>query len=77
MERANISGERIKQIRSQRQLGQVEISAALDVEYNIKLSQSDISEIERGERGIKDYELDAFARILEADPTWLLRGDDG
>ena len=76
METVNISGKRIKQIRTERQLGQVEISAALDVEYNIKLSQSDISEIERGERGIKDYELDAISRILEADPTWLLRGDE-
>lgn len=75
MERANISGERIKEVRAQRQLGQVEISAALDVEYGIKLSQSDISEIERGERGIKDYELDAVAHILETDPAWLMRGD--
>ncbi len=75
MERANISGERLKEIRQKRDLGQVDLSAALDVEYGIKLSQSDISEIERGERGIKDYELDAFARILNTDPTWLLRGD--
>lgn len=76
MNRANLSGERIKEIRIQRQLGQVEVSAALDVEYDIKLSQSDISEIERGERGLKDNELDAIARILETDPTWLMRGDE-
>ena len=74
MEKANISGDRIREIRTQKELGQVEISAALDVEHNIKLSQSDISEIERGERGIKDYELNAIAYILEVDPAWLMRG---
>ena len=74
MTRANISGARIRDIRTKKKLGQVEISAALEVEHNIRLSQSDISEIERGERGIKDYELDAIASILEIDPTWLMRG---
>ena len=77
MAKANISGERLKEARAKSKLGQVDVSAALDVEYGIKLSQSDISEIERGERGIKDYELDALSRILEVDPTWLLRGVGG
>jgi transcriptional regulator with XRE-family HTH domain len=74
MRSANISGARIKQAREERGLDQVELAAALSVDFNIKLDQSDISEIERGTRGLKDYELDAIARILNVNPIWLLRG---
>lgn len=71
----NISGVRIRQIRQQHGLDQVELAAALNVEYGIKLEQSDISEIERQVRSVKDYELDAIAKVLDTDPVWLLRGD--
>ncbi|GIO12192.1 hypothetical protein J19TS2_17470 [Cohnella xylanilytica] len=74
MVNANISGPRIKQIREQLKMDQVELAAALDVEFGIRLKQSDISEIERGARGVKDYELNAISKILNVDPTWLLRG---
>lgn len=73
----NIAGLRIKQARNEMGMGQVELAAALDIEYNIKLEQSDISEIERQARGVKDFELDAIARILNVSPLWLLRGDKG
>lgn len=56
-------------------MGQVELASELDVRFQIKLDQSDISEIERGARGVKDYELDAIAHILKVSPTWLLRGE--
>lgn len=75
MRSANISGVRIKQAREQRGLDQVELAAALSVDYNLKLDQSDISEIERGIRGLKDFELDAIARVLDVSPIWLLRGE--
>lgn len=71
----NISGVRIRQIRQQHGLDQVELAAALNVEYGIKLEQSDISEIERQVRSVKDYELDAIAKVLDTDPVWLLRGN--
>jgi transcriptional regulator with XRE-family HTH domain len=74
---ANISGVRIKQSREQRGLDQVELAAALSVDYSLKLDQSDISEIERGIRGVKDFELDAIARVLDVSPLWLLRGESG
>jgi 5-methylcytosine-specific restriction endonuclease McrA len=51
----NISGLRIRQIRLQRGLDQVELAAALNVDYGVKLEQSDISEIERQVRCVKDY----------------------
>ncbi len=75
-ERQNISGVRIRQVRRQHGLNQVELAAALNVDYGIKLEQSDISEIERQVRSLKDYELDAIAKVLDIDPVWLLRGDE-
>jgi transcriptional regulator with XRE-family HTH domain len=72
----NISGARIRQVRLQNNLDQVELAAALNVDYGIKLEQSDISEIERQVRSLKDYELDAISRVLDIDPIWLLRGDN-
>lgn len=74
-EKQNISGARIRQVRLQNNLGQVELAAALNVDYGIKLEQSDISEIERQVRSVKDYELNAISKVLDIDPIWLLRGD--
>lgn len=74
-EKQNVSGPRIRQARLEHGLDQVELAAALHVDYGIKLAQSDISEIERQVRSVKDYELDAISRILNIDPVWLLRGD--
>ncbi|OCA87859.1 transcriptional regulator [Bacillus sp. FJAT-27225] len=75
MERANISGSRIRIARKRANLDQVDLSAALDIEFHLKLTQSDISEIERGVRGVRDYELNYIAEILGVNPVWLLRGD--
>jgi transcriptional regulator with XRE-family HTH domain len=71
----NLSGFRIRQARLQHGLDQVELAAALNVDYGVKLEQSDISEIERQVRCVRDYELDAISRVLDIDPIWLLRGD--
>ena len=72
----NISGHRIKGRRQELGLGQVDLAAALTVDFEIILDQSDVSEMERGIRGIKDIELDAIARILDVSPLWLMRGDE-
>lgn len=55
---------------------QVELAVALEVDFEFKLDQSDISEIERQVRGVKDYELDAVSRLLRVSPEWLLRGHE-
>ena len=73
-DKQNISGARIRQVRLKNHLDQVELAAALNVDYGIKLEQSDISEIERQVRSLKDYELDAISKVLDIDPIWLLRG---
>lgn len=75
-DKQNISGVRIRQVRLKNNLDQVELAAALNVDYGIKLEQSDISEIERQVRSLKDYELDAISKVLDIDPIWLLRGDN-
>lgn len=76
MRAVNISGRRIKQARERMGWDQNELAAALQVDYQIKLDQSDISEIERQVRGLKDFELDAVSRLLGVSPEWLLRGDE-
>jgi transcriptional regulator with XRE-family HTH domain len=75
MGQANVSGPRIREAREKLGLGQVDLSAALNLNFQINLTQSDISEIERQQRGLRDFELDAIARVLEVSPEWLLRGD--
>ena len=65
MSRANISGNRIREMRKDSNLKLVELSAALEVDYGIKLSEADLSKIEHNQRGVKDYELHAFAQVFE------------
>jgi transcriptional regulator with XRE-family HTH domain len=75
MGNANICGKRIKQIRESFGWQQVELAAAIYIDFKIKFEQSDISEIERGVRAVKDFEVEAFSRVLGVSPIWLLRGD--
>lgn len=51
------------------------VSAALSVDCGIEIAQTSISEIERGERGVRDFELVALAKILEVSAEWSLYGD--
>ena len=76
MSKRNIAGPRIKEARLKVNMNQADLAAALSVDYDITLDRSDISEIETQVRGIKDYELDAIAQILDVDVTWLLRGEE-
>jgi transcriptional regulator with XRE-family HTH domain len=61
----NITGKNIRKVRILKKLAQSDVAAALNLEFNLELKQSDISEIERQVRGVKDYELLAFAQVLE------------
>ena len=74
--RENISGKQIRKARKRLGLKQIDIAVALESDYGIRIDQSDISEIEREVRGLRDYELDAIARILNINPTSLLRSDE-
>ena len=71
----NVTGGRIKEARINKGMDQVELASAVEVEFDVRLDQSDISEIERDVRGVKDYELDAMAKVLDVSLDWLIRGD--
>lgn len=72
----NLCGKRIKLARINQELAQVELCAALSVDYEIEMSQNTLSNIERGERIIRDTELAAIAEVLNISPTWFLYGDN-
>lgn len=76
MKKGNISNNRIKLARAKAAMAQVDLSAALEVDYGISLPQNVLSQIETGRRLLKDFELDAIARVLDVSPTWLLRGEE-
>ena len=75
MKKANICGKRVKLARINQDMDQVDLAAALSVDCGIEIAQTSISEIERGERGVRDFELVALAKILEVTAEWLLYGD--
>lgn len=74
MKKANICGKRVKLARVDKDMAQVDLAAALNVDFEIDITQSGISDIELGRRYVKDFELDALARVLEVDLMWLVRG---
>ena len=69
----NIAGVRIKTVREQLGWSQADLAAKLQLE-NIVIEQKAISRIERGERLITDYELQAIAKVLRVSVEWLLTG---
>ena len=72
--RKNITGERIREARQEKQLLLVDVVAALNVDYGIKLDTSALGRIERRQRSINDYELLAHSRILEKPLEWFFQG---
>lgn len=68
----NICGFKIRELRKKLGIAQVDFAAALNVDFGFTFDQSDISEIERRFRGVKDYELKAIAQILEVSCDDLL-----
>jgi transcriptional regulator with XRE-family HTH domain len=70
--RANICGERIRFYRLKLGWDQAELAAALSVDHGIDLTQSDISEIERTVRGVKDFELLAISKVLNVSVVELV-----
>lgn len=71
----NLCGKRVKIARVSADLKQVDLIAALSVEYKIDMTQRALSDIELGKRAVKDTELVAFAKVLNVNPIWLLFGD--
>jgi transcriptional regulator with XRE-family HTH domain len=75
VKKANLCGKQVKLARIIKDMHQIDLAAALSVDFNIEMNQSMISAIERGTRKVSDVELDAFSVILEKPITWLLYGE--
>ncbi len=54
---------------------QVDLSAALSVDFNLEISQKAISRLETGIRPVTDIEIVALSDILDVSTNWLLFGD--
>lgn len=69
--KANLVGPQIHKGRKDKHLSQDNLAAKMQLE-NIEISQKVISRIEKQERFVADYELIAFAKVLNVDISWLL-----
>ncbi len=69
--KSNVIGPQLKRMRKQRKLSQDILAAKMQL-LDIELSQKVISRIEKQERFVSDYELCAFAQVLNVDIYWLL-----
>ena len=72
MEGKNISGARIREARQNKELLLVDVVAALNVDYDIRLDTSALGRIERNQRSVTDYELLALSKIFGVTLDWLL-----
>jgi hypothetical protein len=73
----NISGKRISEARNllNPPLTQDDLSGRL-ARLGVQLDRAAIAKIENNLRGVLDYELKAFAKILSVRVDWLLGGDE-
>lgn len=67
----NLIGARLQEARSRQRLSQVELSAILELDYQVFLSDAVIGHIENGRRTVRDKEIDALCRALNVSPNWL------
>ena len=70
--RRNLCGEMIREARVRSRLSQSELAAKMQTE-GISLERDSISRIENGTRFIADYELMAFAKVLNLKVDDLLK----
>ncbi len=72
----NLIGTRVREARLARrpQWSLEELSQALLQATQLELAESALSKIETGQRGVYDYEVQAFAVTLGVSVEWLLNG---
>lgn len=68
-------GERLRIARLRKNLRQVDLAAALE-EYGLKLNQTTLGKIERGERNLYVHELAAFVKVLDISADWVIQGGE-
>lgn len=73
--RRNVSGERVRQMRTKKRLTQADLEAKVQT-TGVILEQDAISRIENGSRMVQDYELRALAEVLGVTADWLMEADE-
>ena len=73
--RRNVSGERVRQMRTKKRLTQADLAAKVQT-TSVILEQDAISRIENGSRMVQDYELRALAEVLGVTADWLMEPDE-
>nr|WP_326184920.1 helix-turn-helix transcriptional regulator [uncultured Oscillibacter sp.] len=73
--RRNVSGERVRQMRTKKRLTQADLAAKVQT-TGVILEQDAISRIESGGRMVQDYELRALAAVLGVTSDWLLEDEE-
>lgn len=68
--RRNVSGERVRQMRTKKRMTQADLAAKVQT-TGVILEQDAISRIESGSR-MQDYELRALAEVLGVTSDWLM-----
>lgn len=71
----NLCGKRVKLARVEKNMNQLELATALLEDCSLRVDQNSVSQMEKGDRFIKDFELVALAEVLDKHPMWLLFGD--
>ncbi len=77
MKTKNLCGKRVKLARVAKDMKQVDLSAALSVDFGVEISQKAISRLERGIRPVTDVELVILSSLLDVPIAWLLFGEKG
>ncbi len=75
LDRRNISGKRIRQMRIKKHISQADFAARVQV-LGVILEQGSVSRIEHGQRMVQDYELRAMAQVLGVTADWLMQDEE-
>ena len=71
----NKCGKRVKIGRIEKDMTQLDLATALNMDYGVEISSTGISDLENNKRFVKDFEIIALAEVLDKHPLWLLFGD--
>lgn len=71
----NKCGKRVKLARVEKDMTQLDLATALNMDCDIEISSTGVSDLENGKRFVKDFEIIALAEVLDKHPMWLLFGD--
>ena len=71
----NKCGKRVKLARVEKDMTQLDLATALNMDCDIEISSTGVSDLENGKRFVKDFEIIALSEVLDKHPMWLLFGD--